>query len=65
MINISQKEAEYLSYKYKRSYSPIYNETDVANTLNYIVEYDNVNIQYVLDDIVSFKWYENSHCMTV
>lgn len=56
-------EANALSFKYKRNYSPIYTEEDVAETLNHIYEYDNVHELYVLDDIVSFKWYENSHCL--
>lgn len=56
-------EANALSFKYKRNYSPIYTEEDVAATLNYIYEYDNVHELYVLDEIVSFKWFENSHCL--
>lgn len=56
-------EANALSFKYKRNYSPIYTEEDVATTLNYIYEYDNVHELYVLDEIVSFKWFENSHCL--
>lgn len=56
-------EANALSFKYKRNYSPIYKENDVVNTLKYIVEYDELHTQYILDDIVSFKWYENSHCV--
>ena len=56
-------EANALSFKYKRNYSPIYDETDVTDTLKYIVEYDEIHTQYVLDDVVSFKWYENSHCV--
>ena len=56
-------EANALSFKYKRNYSPIYEENDVVNTLKYIVEYDELHTQYILDDIVSFKWYENSHCI--
>ena len=53
-------EANALSFKYKRNYSPIYTEEDVATTLNYIYEYDNVHELYVLDEIVSFKWFENT-----
>ena len=56
-------EANALSFKYKRNYSPIYDEIDVTDTLKYIVEYDEIHTQYVLDDVVSFKWYENSHCV--
>lgn len=56
-------EANALSFKYKRDYSPIYTEDDVAKTLEYIYEFDELHTQYILDDIVSFKWYENSHCV--
>lgn len=41
-------EANALSFKYKRNYSPIYDETDVTDTLKYIVEYDEIHTQYVL-----------------
>lgn len=56
-------EANALSFKYKRDYSPIYTEDDVSKTLEYIYEFDELHTQYILDDIVSFKWYENSHCV--
>ncbi len=56
-------EANTLSYKYKRNYSPIYTENDVINTLSKIVEYDDIHKQYDLDNVISFKWYENSHCV--
>ena len=56
-------EANALSFKYKRDYSPIYTEDDVAKTLEYIYEFDELHTQYILDDVVSFKWYENSHCV--
>lgn len=56
-------EANALSFKYKRDYSPIYTEDDVTKTLEYIYEFDELHTQYILDDIVSFKWYENSHCV--
>lgn len=56
-------EANALSFKYKRDYSPIYTKDDVAKTLEYIYEFDELHTQYILDDIVSFKWYENSHCV--
>lgn len=56
-------EANALSFKYKRDYSPIYTENDVEKTLEYIYEFDELHTQYILDDIVSFKWYENSHCV--
>lgn len=62
-VFILASEANVLSYKYKRNYSPIYTEEDVRNTLNLIYEYDDLHKIYDLDDVVSFQWYENSHCV--
>lgn len=60
---ILQSEANSLSYKYKRDYSPIYDESDVYKTLELICEYDDIHTEYKLDEIVSFEWLENSHCI--
>lgn len=62
-VFILESEANTLSFKYKRNYSPIYTEEDVKNTLNLIYEYDDIHKLFVLDDIVSFQWLENSHCV--
>ena len=56
-------EARSLSLKYKRNYSPIYTENDVYNTFGMIYEYEQLHKTFVLDDVVSFKWFENSHCI--
>lgn len=60
---ILKSEASTLSYKYKRDYSPIYSEDDVYKTLDLIYEYDEIHNEYILDDVVSFEWLENSHCV--
>lgn len=60
---ILKSEAGALSFKYKRSYTPIYNEEDVYKTLELVYEYDNIHEEYILDDVVSFEWLENSHCI--
>jgi len=60
---ILESEANTLSNKYKRSYTPIYTEDDVYKTLNYIYEYDDVHTCYILDEVVSFQWLNNSHCI--
>lgn len=60
---ILKSEASILSYKYKRDYSPIYDEDDVYKTLELVYEYDDLHTEYVLDDIISFEWLENSHCV--
>lgn len=60
---ILKNEATTLSYKYKRDYSPIYTEDEVYRTLNFVYEYDELHKEFILDDIVSFEWLENSHCV--
>ena len=60
---ILRSEAEILSFQYKRSYDPIYSEEDVAKTLEMIYEYDGIHELYILDNIVSFEWLNNSHCI--
>lgn len=62
-VYILENEANILSSKFKRNYSPIYDESDVKNSLKSIVEYDEIHKIYELDDVVSFKWFENSHCV--
>lgn len=60
---ILKSEANVLSHKYKREYKSIYEETDVYQTLDLMYVYDDMHKEYVLDDIVSFEWLENSHCI--
>lgn len=60
---ILKSEANALSCRYKREYIPLYEESDAHNTLNYIYEYDDLHTKYMLDDVVSFEWLENSHCV--
>lgn len=58
-----ENEAFCLSKKYGREYSSLYSEDDVNKTLSLIYEYNDIHREYILDDVVSFKWYENSHCI--
>ena len=60
---ILQSEANVLSFKHKREYAPIYSEDDVFQTLDLVYEYDDIHKEYVLDDVVSFEWLQNSHCI--
>lgn len=60
---ILKSEAGALSFQYKRDYTPIYDEEDVYKTLELVYEYDNIHEEYILDDVVSFEWLENSHCV--
>ena len=60
---ILNDEARVLSKRYKRDYYPIYEEKDVYETLNLIYEHDEYNHVYKLDDVVSFQWLRNAHCL--
>ena len=60
---ILQSEARCLSFKYKREYKPIYDEGDVYKTMDLVYEYDEIHKEIELDDIVSFEWLANSHCV--
>lgn len=60
---ILKSEANILSNKYHRDYPPIYSEDDVHKTLDFVYEYDDLHKEYILDDIVSFEWLDNSHCL--
>lgn len=62
-VFIIQSEASTLSRIYKREYTPIYTEEDVMKTLSLVYEYEPTNMQYKLDDVVSFEWLSNSHCL--
>ena len=60
---ILNDEAKVLSKRYKREYSPIYEEKDVYEALDIIYEYDEYRHIYKLDDVVSFQWLPNAHCV--
>lgn len=60
---ILQEEARILSKRYEREYPPIYQEDDVYKSFDYFNAYDEYNEIYKLDDVVSFQWIKNSHCI--
>ena len=60
---IVNDEARVLSKRYNREYEPLYTEEDVYKTLDYIHVYNEYNHVYKLDDVVSFQWFKNSHCV--
>ena len=60
---IVNDEARVLSKRYNREYEPLYIEEDVYKTLDYIHVYNEYNHVYKLDDVVSFQWFKNSHCV--
>lgn len=57
---INQRNAEYLSKRYKSNILPLYTINDVYNTLNNVYEYGYDEI-YELDDEISFQFLRNSH----
>ena len=56
-------EANILSKRYNREYPPLYSEDDVYNTLKLFCVYDKYDYLYQIDDVVSFQWLKNSHCV--
>ena len=56
-------EARVLSKRYNRNYEPLYTEDDVRNTLKLFEVYDKYDNLYTLDDIITFQWLKNSHCV--
>lgn len=56
-------EAKVLSKRYDRDYMPIYNEDDVYKTFSLYSIYDKYDSIYQLDNVVSFQWLKNSHCV--
>lgn len=60
---IIQDEARILSKRYKRNYKPLYDVEDVYKTLELIDIYDDYDTIFQLNDVVSFQWFKNSHCL--
>lgn len=60
---ILEDEARVLSKRYKRNYEPIYEKDDVEKALSLIKVYNEYNTIFHLDDVVSFQWFNNSHCL--
>lgn len=60
---ILEDEARILSKRYNRSYPPIYTLDDVERTLDFFSIYDEYDKIFKLDDVVSFQWLKNSHCV--
>ena len=58
-----KEEARVLSKRYGREYSPLYEESDVYNSLELIHTYSEYNKIYQLNDGISFQWLKNSHCI--
>lgn len=62
-VFIIADEARVLSKRYDRTYEPLYAEDDVWNTLKLFEVYDKYDNLYTLDDVVTFQWLKNSHCV--
>lgn len=60
---ILQDEARVLSKRYDREYPSIYSEDDVYKSFDFFEVYNEYNKIYILDDVVSFQWLKNSHCV--
>lgn len=60
---IVNDEARILSKRYGRQYKPLYDEEDVYDTLELLYTYDKYNTIHKLNDVISFQWLKNSHCI--
>ena len=60
--HILESEARILSRKFHREYSAIYDLDDVRNAIELFTTYK-INQFVQLDDVVSFKFLPNSHCI--
>lgn len=56
-------EARVLSKRYDRTYESLYTEDDVRSTLKLFEVYDTYDNLYPLDDVITFQWLKNSHCI--
>lgn len=59
---IMASDAQDLSNKFQREYYPIYDENDVATTLNHLVEYP-INEMIVLDEYIKFRFIPAGHIL--
>jgi len=60
---IIDSDARFLTKKFKRDYNAIFDEDDIYRMLDFVYEYNDYDTVYKLDDVVSFKWIKNSHCV--
>lgn len=60
---IVNEEAKILSKRYNRNYKPLYEEDDVYKALSLIEIYNGYNRIERLNDVISFQWLKNSHCV--
>ncbi len=54
------KDSEYLSRYFKKQYPPIYEEHDVYDTLDHVVEYER-GVKHKLNDYIEFQFYNSGH----
>lgn len=60
---IVDDEARVLSKRYKRNYESLYDEGDVEKALDLVEIHNDYNTIIPLDDVVSFQWLKNAHCL--
>lgn len=60
---IASEEARIISKRYSKEYKPIYSEHDAMQTISLIETYDDYNYIIHLNNVVSFQWVRNSHCI--
>lgn len=61
--SIVESDAKYLSNKFHRKYTPLYDGWDVATVFDFVVPIKDYNTDIVINDNMSFKFHHNTHCI--
>lgn len=61
--SIVESDAKYLSKKFHRNYSPLYDKWDVATVFDYVVPIQEYNTDITINENMSFKFHHNTHCI--
>lgn len=61
--SIVESDAKYLSKRFHRNYSPLYDKWDVATVFDYVVPIQEYNTDITINENISFKFHHNTHCI--
>ena len=61
--SIVESDAKYLSKRFHRNYSPLYDKWDVATVFDYVVPIQEYNTDITINENMSFKFHHNTHCI--
>ena len=61
--SIVESDAKYLSKRFHRNYSPLYDKWDVATVFDYVVPIQEYSTDITINENMSFKFHHNTHCI--